>query len=70
MHFDILVPENVKEENIIFNFGKHYLATKGEEGSSLTASECQFCHIDQAPQYIIDEISAKGFSIIEMENCN
>lgn len=70
MHFDILVPEEVKEQEIIFNFGKQYLAGKGEAGGILTADECQFCHIGAAPQNIIDDIKAKGYSIIEMENCN
>lgn len=70
MHFDILVPDTIKEAEIIFNFGKQYLKSKGEEGSILTADECRFCHIDSAPQNIIEEISKNGYSIIEMENCN
>lgn len=70
MHFDILVPEDVKDQSAIFGFGKQYLDKKGEQGSILTADECQFCHIETAPQPVIDAILAEGYSIIEMENCN
>ena len=70
MHFDILAPESIKEQDIIFNFGKQYLEQKGETGSILTADECRLCHIETAPPQVVDDITANGFSIIEMENCN
>ncbi|KOS04830.1 hypothetical protein AM493_01300 [Flavobacterium akiainvivens] len=70
MHFDILAPEAIAEQEIIFNFGKQYLERKGQPGSIISADECRFCHIAAAPQNIIDDITANGFSIIEMENCN
>ncbi|MXN90472.1 DUF2024 family protein [Flavobacterium sp. Sd200] len=70
MHFDILVPDTIKEQEIIFNFGKLYLKNKGESGNILNADECRFCHIETAPQKVIDDINANGYSIIEMENCN
>lgn len=70
MHFDIVVPDTLKDEEIIYNFGKQYLKMKGQQGSSLAAKECRFCHIETAPQNIVDDIEDYGYSIIEMENCN
>ena len=70
MHFDILVPSNLKDEQAIFNLGLAYLTTKSIMSSELTANECRFCHIEQATQEIIDSISEKGYAIIEMENCD
>lgn len=70
MHFDILVPDNVTNEQTIFNFGKVYLKTKPFQTGQLSAKECKLCHIEQATADIISSIEKNGFSIIEMENCN
>lgn len=69
MHFDILVNENDKAEEV-FEYGKNYLKTVSQEGQVLTSKECNFCHIDIAPEAIEKQILENGFSIIEMENCN
>jgi hypothetical protein len=69
MHFDIIAPETVKDTNIIYNYGKEYLATKGQDGQALTSKECRFCHIEMLQTKNEDEIKAKGYFIIEMENC-
>ena len=70
MHFDILVPSELKDEQTIFNFGLNYLDTKPFQTNQLTAKECAFCHIDQATEEMIAAIGEKGYAIIEMENCN
>ncbi len=70
MHFDILVPTNVTDEQTIFNFGMHYLKTKSFKTNSLSANECRLCHIEQATEDMIISINANGYAIIEMENCN
>ncbi|MFY7669476.1 DUF2024 family protein [Tenacibaculum sp. MEBiC06402] len=70
MHFDILVPDNVTNEQTVFNFGKAYLKTKPFQTGQLSAKECKLCHIEQATADIISSIEKNGFSIIEMENCN
>lgn len=70
MHFDILVPSNVTDEQIIFDYGMHYLKTKSFQTKQLTANECRLCHIEQATEEMIASIKKKGYSIIEMENCN
>ena len=69
MHFDILVDENQKDENIIFEYGKKYLKSVMQEGQPLSSKECNFCHIDKAPAAVEKQITDTGFSIIEMENC-
>ncbi len=70
MHFDIVVPNNMTDENTIFNYGKTYLQDKMFNTGELTSNECKFCHMEKAPDRIEEEINANGFYIIEMENCN
>ncbi|MFI0430863.1 DUF2024 family protein [Mariniflexile sp. HMF6888] len=70
MHFDILVPDNVTNEQTIFNFGKDYLKTKIFKTNQLSTNECRLCHIEQATKEIVLSIEKKGYYIIEMENCN
>lgn len=69
MHFDILVEEGTSEEKV-YEYGKLYLENKGIANSKLTTSECNFCHIEVAPENVKNEIASKGFFIIEIENCN
>lgn len=69
MHFDIIVPDTLKEEQKIFTFGQKYLLSKNIEGQNLTSSECQFCHIQEAPEAIEQSILKTGYYIYEMENC-
>lgn len=70
MHFDIIVPETIKDPDVIYNFGKEYLKTKGQENQPLTSNECRFCHVSEvSPEWKTDIIN-KGYYILEMENCN
>jgi hypothetical protein len=70
MHFDILAPADIKDENTIHTFGKQYLQTKNQEAQPLTAKECRFCHIEKATPEMESGIRQKGYYIIEMQNCN
>ena len=70
MHFDILVPSELEDDQTIFNFGLNYLETKPFQTNQLTAKECSFCHIEQGTDEMIAAIEEKGYAIIEMENCN
>lgn len=70
MHFDILVPSNLTDEDKIFLYGTNYLKSKAIEGKKLTTKECRFCHIANASNEVIASIEQKGYFIIEMENCN
>lgn len=69
MHFDIIVPDTLKDETIIHTFGKDYLQSKSQDGPPLTAKECCFCHIEAATAEMEDAVSEKGYFILEMENC-
>lgn len=69
MHFDILAPEEIRDTTVIFQYGKNYLKTKGQEGQSLTSKECNFCHVESLKPNWEDAINKQGYFIIEMENC-
>ena len=70
MHFDILVSNELKDEQIIFGYGKEFLKSKSFYTGELSSKECEFCHIEQATDEMINQIKKNGFLIIEMENCN
>jgi len=70
MHFDILVPTGLDNEQQVHDYGRQYLAQKGQAGQPLSTSECRFCHIEEATADIVEEITRQGYSIIEMQGCN
>jgi len=70
MHFDILVPEDIKDTTVIYNYGKDYLKSKAQEEQPLSSKECRFCHIETLRPQWEAEIKKQGYFIIEMENCN
>ncbi len=70
MHFDIIAPDDVNDENIIHTFGKDYLLSKNQQDQALTSKECSFCHIEKASDEMVLSIQKKGYYIIEMQNCN
>jgi hypothetical protein len=69
MHFDIIVPVEIQDSQVIFNFGRNYLKTKNQSGQPLTAQQCQFCHIETLRPEWEEEILERGYFIYEMENC-
>ena len=70
MHFDILAPEENKDTTVIYDYGKAYLKSKGEDGQPLTSKECRFCHVEAVEPQWEEAIKKDGYFIIEMENCN
>lgn len=70
MHFDILASENIKDTTVIYNYGKDYLKSKGQEGQPLTSKECRFCHVETVRPNWEEAINKQGYFIIEMESCN
>lgn len=70
MHFDILVPEELTDENLVYAFGRQYLDGKSFETRSLDSSKCNFCHWENATPEIESAILQNGFYILEMENCS
>lgn len=69
MHFDILVPSDLSDQETVLGYGQTYLTTKGLSPSILKSEKCNFCHMESAPVAVEQEIAANGFAIIEMENC-
>lgn len=70
MYFDILVPCELKDERMIFDFGKDYLKSKSIEKRDLTTNECRFCHVERASEEMVEKIREQAYTIIEMENCD
>ena len=69
MHFDIMVPESIKDAKKVYGFGREYLKKKGQEGQPLTAKECRLCHMETIRSSWGKDISEQGYYIYEMENC-
>ncbi len=69
MHFDIIAPEEIRDENLIYQYGKEYLTSKNLADRELTSNECRFCHIEELKEDWKKEIQSKGYYIYEMENC-
>lgn len=69
MHFDIVAPAGMKDQETIYNYGKAYLATKNEQGQTLTSRECRFCHVETVKPHWEEAIKQNGYYIYEMENC-
>lgn len=70
MHFDIIVPAEQKDANVIYEYGRTYLEQKQQAGQTLTSKECLFCHIEDIKPDWEEAIHAQGYYIYEMENCN
>ena len=70
MHFDILVPEEIKDSNVIYSFGRKYLEMKSQAGQEISSKECIFCHTEIARPHWEEVIRKNGYFIVEMENCN
>jgi Domain of unknown function (DUF2024) len=68
MHFDVVVEANTPHEKAI-EYGKEYLASVGQEGQKMTQEECQFCHVQEAPPMVENDIKGKGYYIQKMEGC-
>lgn len=69
MHFDILVPSQLKDEETIYTFGKEYLQSKGQADQPLSASQCRFCHVEEASSEMVESINRMGYYIVEISNC-
>ena len=70
MHFDIIVSRELTDEQVVFGYGQKYLREKQIQSSgNITTNECQFCHVDQATNEMIEQIEKNGYFILEIENC-
>ena len=68
MHFDVIVSEDTTHEKAI-EYGKEYIERAGQEGQRFSQEECQFCHIQKAPQFVENSIRERGYWIQKMEGC-
>lgn len=70
MHFDIIAPAHIEDPDLIYAFGKEYLATKDQAGQPLTSRQCQLCHMENLrPEWEV-HIATNGYFIIELEGCS
>lgn len=69
MHFDILVPNTMRDEQQIYEYGKAYLKTKAFATGEFNTKECTFCHFEEAKEKVIKDIEKNAYSILELENC-
>ena len=60
MHFDILVPHEVIDENTVFEYGMDYLKRKSVSSQKLSTKECRFCHMEEALPAIASKIESKN----------
>jgi Domain of unknown function (DUF2024) len=67
IHIDIVVPEEMKNEASIYDYGKTYLQGIGETGQ-IDADYCQYCHVEEPTAQMLDDINTTGFSIIRLED--
>lgn len=74
MHFGILVPEELKDMDVILNYGTSYIKTKPFRTKKLTTDECVFCHLEdtkeETKKALFKQVEEKGYAIIEVQNCN
>jgi len=68
MHFDVIVEASTPHEKAI-EYGKQYLENAGQGGQKMTQEECQFCHVQEAPNVIENNIQEDGYFIQKMEGC-
>jgi hypothetical protein len=68
MHFDVIVEASTPHEKAI-EYGKEYLKQVGQGDQKMTQEECQFCHIQEAPEPVDKDIQDKGYYIQKMEGC-
>jgi Domain of unknown function (DUF2024) len=67
-HFDIFVSEGRNSLEKVLTFGKTYLERLGEGSQSISAAECQFCHIEEPTQEVLGSIEQQGFHVIVMDD--
>lgn len=68
LHFDIIVPDHVKDPKVLFGFGQAYLNLRGEPNGRLDTEECRFCHIEAPGQEMVEAIEQQGYYILEMDD--
>jgi hypothetical protein len=68
MHFDVIVEASTPHEKAI-EYGKEFLEQAGQGNQTMTQEECQFCHVQEAPPVVAQDIENRGYFIQKMEGC-
>lgn len=68
MHFDVVVPDTIREAKIIYDYARQWLKGKVAAEAVLNTENCQFCHIEYLTAEMEADIEKSGYSIIEMED--
>ncbi|HTN17351.1 MAG TPA: DUF2024 family protein [Chitinophagaceae bacterium] len=66
VHFDIIVPDTLKDAERIYSFGKEYIQSWGALPEGLSTEQCRFCHIETPLPEMLSAIADKGYYILEM----
>lgn len=67
LHFDIIVPDQVRDFETIQSYGMEYLSGLETAGLKIEATACQFCHIETPDEQMLQSIESRGYFILEME---
>lgn len=67
LHFDIIVPDTLKDAERIYSFGKQYVQSRGTLPEDLSTEQCRFCHIETPLPEMLSAIADKGYYILEMD---
>lgn len=67
LHFDIIVPITIKDPQIIYGYGKEYLAKNEETDGQLDMEQCRFCHIEEPAPEMKEAINRQGYFILEID---
>ncbi len=68
MHFDIIVPADYKDEDSIYDFGRHFVKAKGQPDATINAARCQFCHVEETTKQVEEAIAKQRYYILEMDD--
>ena len=58
LHFDVVLDEQDQQKAL--TYAKHWLASQGLEGATVTTENCYFCHSVEAPADLREQIDRLG----------
>lgn len=67
IHFDIIAPESITEEETIFRYGESFLSHAGIRHDGIDAARCQYCHTETPTDEMIASITEQGYYILVMD---
>lgn len=67
LHFDVVVPVDRSKKELVFNYAKEFLQSKGIFKTEIETKNCQLCHIETLTDSMKSDIELKGYHIIEMD---